>query len=486
MKYSFTLICIMICISSLFGQNSLRVRGAMGQHSHMLTGLLSMNERQNVERKSTSGLTERVIAQSVRDNTLAALADSVNLRYTLSRGSSYDYNNMLYPYNYPYSTSPMFNYGGIFTKPQVLFDTFMHWEVNPNTLVYGYYETAYAGYDAHNNLKSYQNLFVDSSVYPNMVYSNNFNAAGNIDTGYWSIWAHGTADSAFKQFFTYNSANKLIKDSTYELHLGTWRLVSRSLYTYDAANDLTQIDNYSNDTDTSFTQPLIEQLKYINTYDGSHRLLTVASSYFNGTILAPYVRDTFAYSGVLTYHNSWKEYQWDGINSYWAPIVYMHKVINVTSGLPDTVHIMGFDSLANTWIPQTMDVMSYDTAHNPVKLKDYEYNFTSFPSSPSFTTTYYYGPYVASGVPEVDVMDNIKVFPNPASDILTILGSDNRDVSGVSVSIINVSGQMISKESLRWRGKAEISVKDLMPGMYWIIVRDGNGQLLHRQSVIKQ
>jgi hypothetical protein len=134
-------------------------------HKKMLTSLMQGNQNK-AAMKATSVLSERVIAISNRDNTLGALNDSVNFRYGANKGSAYDFNTMIYAYNYPYNTSPVFNFAGIFTKPQVYFDTMMHWEVNPNTLTYGYYETDYATYNTNKCLTGYTELFKDSAIFP--------------------------------------------------------------------------------------------------------------------------------------------------------------------------------------------------------------------------------------------------------------------------------------------------------------------------------
>jgi hypothetical protein len=489
MKYIFIATLLITGMPSGYAQHAFKATQRQQGNQGVINWLLQPQREENAAMKTTTGISsERVVAQSRKDNNLGSLTDSVNLIYGINRGSAYDYNNMLYAYNYPYSVSPMFNYAGAFTKPRVLFDTFRRWTVDPNTLVYGYYETDYAGYDSHLNTTSYKELYRDSAFYPNMNFINRFNSANNIDSAYAFNWIAGVSDSAFKQFFTYNSFNKITKDSTYEYHGGVWRIVSRSLYTYNITNDLVQIDNYANTTDTSFLLPLIEQLQYINTYDASHRLLTVASSYYTGTSFGPYVRDTFGYSGSLTYHNSWREYQYDPINAYWAPMFNMTKNTNLAM-LPDTVTINSFDSILNAWVPQTMDVIHYNLMNDPDTLKDYEYNFTAFPLTPDFQTIYYYQTYlntthIKPASPESG--NNALIFPNPATDMLTITQLNAAMGAKISVIITNVSGQLITRETMTWQGSQQLSVANLLPGAYSISIYGGRGEILHTQTFIKQ
>jgi hypothetical protein len=407
------------------------------------------------------------------------------VKYTLGRGSTYDYNDMIYAYNYPYNASPMFEYLGVFTKPQILCDTYRHWTINPNTLVYGYYETNLASYDALNNLTNDTALYVDSSFYPNMVHTNNFIPTTHVPySTVSSNWVGGTIDSAFKQYFTYNSSNLLTKDSTYELHLGVWRLASKSLYTYDISNNLTQVDCYANLTDTSFLLPLLEQIQYMNTYDGSNRLATVQANYRYGAGLSAYTRDTFGYTGTYPFHTSWRQHQYDTINSYWAPMLNMTKILNGTTGRPDTVYIKTFDSLLNTWVPQTMDVMTYNVSLNPTVLKDYEWNWTAYPATPNFTTRYYYETYMNTlGVNEVG--STAKLYPNPATNMITVTGLNTATSAPLVISFINAAGQAVSRERTIWQGQAQVSVRHLIPGVYQLVIQDINGDLLHRESIVK-
>ncbi len=457
------------------------------EHHRLLKGLLATQSNEKAAYKTTTGLTfYRVIAQSTRDST-GAYADTVHLVYGPNRGSSYDYNDMIYPYNYAYNTSPMFNFAGIYTKPQVLFDSLRHWTINPYTNIYGPYETDIATYDAHENMITYKSMMKDSSIDPNRNYINKFNSVNDIDTALYFSYVGGVSDSAFRQFFAYNTSHLLIKDSIYEYHGGSWHLLAKTTYTYSGSNDLIQIDNYSNTTDTTFTLPLIEQIQYINTYDASHRLLTVASSFYNGTTFGPYVRDTFAYSGTYTWHNSWKEYQYDPINGYWAPMMNMTKTINL-SGQPDTVYIQGFDSLLNAWVPQTKEVIHYNGNHYPDTLKEYDYNFTAYPTNPSYKTIYYYQTYLNSletnSVPAN--IDGASIYPNPVKNQFTIARLNVSNGTGIYVSIINASGQIVTRQAMTWQAQTQISMQDMIPGRYWVIIQDGAGKMLHRQAVVKE
>jgi hypothetical protein len=454
-------------------------------HERALDYLLHQNDNGCSTARTTGVPSERVIAQSTRDNTLDSLSDSVSLKYASYRGAVYDYDLMEYAYNYPYSTSPMFNFNGIFTKPQVLCDTFRRWTTDPFTLVFGYYESAYATYDANKNLLTYHELFADTVNNRNAAFDNTFNAANNITGGNWYNFNAGVADTAFMQLFTYNGSNKITKDSIYEYHAGTWHLVSKTYYTYDVSGNLANIGCYANPTDTNFTAPLAEQVQYQNSYDAAGRLNTVQTNIFNGSSLSPYVKDTFAYTGTITFHTSWKEYQYDAINGYWTPLIYMTKHINA-AGVPDTVNIQSWDSLSNAWIPQSMDIASYDGFHNPDSLQDYEYNFTSFPSSPTNTTHYYYEAYSDNtSVAQLQRGNDVKIFPNPASDRINIIVSGILPEALITTTILDAAGHRISRTSSAWHNGMWVRTDYLLPGNYWLVIQDAAGSVITRQTFVK-
>jgi Secretion system C-terminal sorting domain len=487
MKRIFTLIFLAAAMPS-FSQSINKGLCQLPGHRQLISNMLHNPAASTAAMKTTSGVSmTRVIAQTTKDNTLGSLNDSVAIKYNTGRASYYDFNTMLYPYNYPYNSSPMFNFGGVFTTPQVMFDTLRHWTIDPNTLAYGYYETDIAGWDGLNNLTSYKALYADSSFYPNMVYANNFAPASHkLNVGYASNWISGVADSAFKQYFTYNTAGQLIADSTYELHLGVWRISSKSYYTYDGSNDLVRIDNYTNNTDTSLLLPLVENLQYINTYDASHRLLTVESNFLYSGGLSPYVLDTLAYTGTHTFNTSWREYQYDTINHYWAPIFNMIKTLGST-GLPDTVSTQGFDSLLNTWVPQSRWVMHYNGTNDPDTLKDYEYNFTAWPAIPNFTTVYYYQTYLNTlNTANSEPVSELLLFPNPATTTVTLAHINAATNAQIILSLINMKGQLVRREALSTTGNTQLSVSDLVPGTYQLVIQDMRGSILHRHSFVKE
>jgi hypothetical protein len=486
MKQLFTLIFTIVLSNALFAQSEKKVSAGLLQQRAYVESMLQNQLKQDLKKKAPIHM-ESLKAQSTRDNTKDSLTDSVRIMFGSIDTSIYDYNVMVYPYNYPYNTSPMFNNNlGNFTYPKIWFTSYYHWTVDPNTLDYGFYQEEFRGMDFHKNIFRDTALYVDSSFIPNMTYANSFDISNNVISSYSFVYKAGISDSAYKQFFAYTAGN-LSKDSTYEYSGGTWHLVSKTFYTYDVSNNLIQIDNYANTADTTFTKPLPEQFQYINTYDGSHRMLTVNIKQYDGLNLKPYVADTFAYTGAYAYHTSWKEYQYDLIQAYWAPMTYMTKHVNV-NGLPDSINIDAFDSVMNKWVPYTKYIVKYDSLKNPDRLLSYQYNFVSFPATPNFTTIYYYNYIVdPNAVNNISAANSsIKVYPNPANETVTLSGIDGKS-SSVSITLYDMQGRICGKEGLSAiNGIAQLPVDYLASGAYILSIQDETGVILGRKLMIKE
>ena len=165
----------------------------------------------------------------------------------------------------------------------------------------------------------------------------------------------------------------------------------------------------------------------------------------------------------------------------------MTKTLN-TAGYPDTVYTQSFDSIANAWIPQTLQTVSYDTFNNPITLYEYDYNFTSFPSLPNFTTVYYYQILsTLSLIYDPLTYTRACLFPVPATNQVSVSGFEVGTDKTLKISIININGQILRQETLpRQNGTIQFSVNDLLPGTYWVVLQNNNNSVLNNLMFIKQ
>jgi long-subunit fatty acid transport protein len=103
-------------------------------------------------------------------------------------------------------------------------------------------------------------------------------------------------------------------------------------------------------------------------------------------------------------------------------------------------------------------------------------------------TVYYYQTYINTLATNntAKVNDAINVYPNPATDMITISQSGVIQKGLVSVSLMNISGQVVSRQKMPSQNEMQISVGYLLPGIYYVVIQDAAGNTLHRQAVVKQ
>jgi len=136
-----------------------------------------------------------------------------------------------------------------------------------------------------------------------------------------------------------------------------------------------------------------------------------------------------------------------------------------------------------------MIVLSYDANNEPTQEKWYDYAGTSFLSIPSTTKYYYYELLQNNGVRTIAAQDNFTVYPNPATNDLFISrkGNINKSTGSLVISIINASGRKMMTEGISSFNNTEIlPLSGFTPGTYWLLIQDGKGDVLHRQSIVKQ
>jgi hypothetical protein len=168
------------------------------------------------------------------------------------------------------------------------------------------------------------------------------------------------------------------------------------------------------------------------------------------------------------------------------------------SGLPDTVF---YRMYFNYWggpvqLYQAMKTsFVYDSYRNPVTATQYAFNITDsvletgyYNSSIDRIFYYHYETYQSDAVKSVTAhSERISVYPNPANDVLMISRPDAAIGTLTHVEIMNAAGRIVRTESLPWmHGTETFSIADLTPGMYVIAVKDGNGNTLYTQKIIRQ
>jgi hypothetical protein len=86
-------------------------------------------------------------------------------------------------------------------------------------------------------------------------------------------------------------------------------------------------------------------------------------------------------------------------------------------------------------------------------------------------------------VPEISVLNNVKVFPNPVKNALNISISD-ADIKSFRVNITNLAGQTVYQDTFS-NSSVAINTENLIRGMYVLSIKTEDGET-HQTKVFKQ
>ena len=92
---------------------------------------------------------------------------------------------------------------------------------------------------------------------------------------------------------------------------------------------------------------------------------------------------------------------------------------------------------------------------------------------------------VVNGISNVSNNENIQLFPNPASDKITITSGKTIN-SNVNVNIVDVAGrlaQTVSFNNLTAHGQQAIDISKLAKGVYFVKIKTANSEMIEKLVV---
>jgi hypothetical protein len=305
---------------------------------------------------------------------------------------------------------------------------------------------------------------------------------GRIIKAYDLMYYGGKWDTVRIRSAAYNSAGNLTLDSTASSSgPGLFKMLSRNIYTYDAAGNYltkTEVDTDILGMDTAYT---------VNTYYPNGQLATRAFS--ASDVMYPGLRlvrkDSFTYiRGLPGYVNRYQDnYDVSGNYSYsiqWIlnKLTPDHHRDSVTASLYDR-------NTPGAITPQQSYKFSYNSNGNPILLKTYVFDPVTGPYLNGFTR-WYYEPVLS--VPDVYSNSHISLSPNPTSSTLTLDYSTAIPKERLNVVIANAAGQLVHSESfIPVGGKTDILLgTEAAPGLYTITIYCAGNAVLYKGTFLKQ
>lgn len=308
----------------------------------------------------------------------------------------------------------------------------------------------------------------------------------------------------------YDEFNNLVKLDRYQLLNGNWTHVSYINYTYDENGNRLSRSNYN-----SYGGPTFILGGIYNYYYDENNRMTNWELYMNGTDLFQTATFTYNANGQLIeelgkepFEDSWK-------------IVYIYN----SDGTMKTTSQSFWNG--NSWNSYAAEWFFYDDHKNCIKWDhkngntvtnryeyDYDMEFTIDqivlpvnPENDSETKSlvemnnmvtvshwytendvgalvfvcdyiYEYGIIDYTGVPNHGLnADHMHIYPNPASDVITISG-DNTIIN--KVDVVDNAGKIVINESNLNKKETKLDISNLGPGVYYIRALTSKGMITEK------
>ena len=461
--------------------------------------------KKNIAAKTTSQIAERLLAYSTYyqgdSTTTIKLMDSASYKYSWDRSSIFNFNSMDYENSYPMTSANIFGfYSGVGfmnhnDEPTILSDTTFLMSGLPPYDTFQLYDTKYSVYDANNNVIDYADLFISDTTtyYYENRFSNTFDSSSNITTSYNLSWDMGNWDTSENRLFMYNSLQQVIEDSSnMYLGAGVWSPQEKWTYTYNDSGKMTTARYYM--FDGSVWQ---ENRRYIMTYYTDNKLQKDSTSVISstGTTWYPDIVDSFGYNTGYNFWTYCKNTNFSTDTNIAYNYYLFTKNVSIL-GLPDTLYESNYLVLGNNLLGKYKIGYTYDTYEEPTI--DYNFVFHIIDSTgngyydtvATFIDYYFYQLYekFGSSVPTTTAPpQQVIIYPNPATNTLSISMPGYTQGAQVLLTLINAQGQKVRTESLPWlQATTSISLSGLPAGVYWLVVQDGGGNNVGRQMVVKE
>ena len=425
--------------------------------------LLANQASRNAAAKTTTQK-KRLIAYSYVAG--GTLEDTSRYFYSASRGSShphlYTYQDVFSPREHNYVMG-----GNMMNRQFIKCDSSLMWDADNNfNLVH---KRSYT-YDQQQRATSQ----LDSNVlwyYSKLDLS--YDAMGRLSSYVSYDTTGGSALIPKMQvYIQYDAQGKRVADSGVSLITPVPLL--KIEYTYD------NNDNLISRLYNSFYQGVWNPyFRYDYLYDNSDRLLSFSAQYYDMGGFVNSNKDSFQYTGANLGFTSYANYSWNSNTQSWVPDIREIDVVNA-QGLVDTYYLHKWTGLSYDTMEK--DVVVYDADGLVQYINGYAYNGNGvYSTTPYDKQTMYYETYIDLDVDQLEDPAALSVYPNPFSGVLNVRRSTATTASG---EIYGSDGKLVKQLSLA-REIETINTGSLVPGTYYLMIRDTHTGVLYRKSFIK-
>lgn len=447
------------------------------QFQNHVRSLLSHQTQQQIAKPTAVGHRLKAAVTKDASNTIM---DTTLLKYSGTNSSTYDFNYMKYQTGYSsFGFTPNL-YPYDFSSISIKSDSVWNWTFDGTSFTISYINAA-----SHNNNGTFNFIedFYFNAGAPDGSdkYMNVIDGQGRQSQMYYLENTTGTYDSTGKMLVTYDNNNRVIADSIYDYNAGDWESSGLIRFTYDVSGNLDTFMLMQDAAPNSW-EPIVAYKHY---FDNSKRLIKVVGFQDQGAGLQPVVMDTFEYTGNLNFFSKLTEFTVDPNTSLMSPSYLIEKHLN-SNNLPDTMYTMQYNAVT-IWDTLSVNTFQYN-ADNNVEYQNY-YSTVSPISSPLMAAyKFYYETYnyTPASVNSLSTKAAMVVYPNPTTNEITLLWKEGKNIN-TTVSLYNMMGQQLMSQPIQWNSTTQkLSLTSLSSGMYLLVVKDANGNILFNTTIQKQ
>jgi hypothetical protein len=436
------------------------------EHVNFVNNLL--HAQQAATAQKPTGTAQRVIAQVYNET---GYSDSTHFKYTGTRGSHYDHNNLEFGYDLEFSS----NYAPLIGKPyyynplDMLADSISSYEDNE------LYQFSKGFYRSDNKLDSFFKHYSDGTSPPDTTKTiHSFYPGGYVKEIISFVNIGGALDTSLIRRLTYNSTfDKIITDTLLGNGGTGMEPMMATTYHYNAQGKADTVTNF-------YGSGFEPNEKSAISYTSSGKIQKISAYILNPTTsqYQLYGKDSFAYANNADYFTFLESnsFDQDGIVDYGNRIIKYPGA----NGYPDSVTMLTWDS--NIWEEDVTLHYTYNNFDNPQTL-----TATTGGEPEEGMITFYYETYEdgTSGINPVASNKDFSVYPNPFSNNINI-DWKGKQQNNVTVRLTNIVGQEVYKTSMKLTsGRNAISIPALNNGNYILLIQDADGKSWSSKMVKK-
>jgi hypothetical protein len=385
-------------------------------------------------------------------------------------------------------------YSGQFFKPQTpnkgsliqIFDSVYLWQLDTSNNEWNIYlRTIKMAYDAHNNLTSCITQSWNGSAWVNYYqYTYTYDANNNQIGKLYQEWNDNAWVNYYQYTYTYDANNNQTSEIDQSWSNSTWVNLNQYIYTYNAGNKVTnglsQTWNgsawvnyiqytYTYDANNNQTMELdqswsnstwVNMWQNTNYYNVSNKLTNSLWQRWNDSSWWNYTLSTYTYD-TNTNLTSESEQSWNG-SAWWNYYQYTYTYDASNKQTSELSQFWWDNAWANSW----EQFSSYDANNFTKSIVNINWDITGTEVTGSDSTYYYF--HTVLGINDLKLQDTgITIYPNPASDQITVLAPATQAKN--QLSIINLNGQEVLTCQII-QPKTQIDISTLPVGVYFIRV----------------